>query len=205
MQAVAGAVASEPRAMELPAMSPSMEAAPNEVPVGRVGVGSPPGPPSSRIPTRRPNRTIRSLRPKRSGPRRRSAATRRSSARAPAMAPSAASVFPTSGTATPSSRPTRPGNIVVTAAFLGVIDLGGGPLMDNGAEWALFVAKYDPQCRHVWSKVFGSPAARVEGGPIAIDAQGEIAIGRASSAASTSVTVGRRQCGAARQRVGSLS
>ncbi len=69
------------------------------------------------------------------------------------------------------------GNIVVVASFLGMIDLGGGLLSANDAEWALFIAKYDPRCKHVWSRTFGSPGGRVDGGPIAIGAQGDIVLG----------------------------
>lgn len=69
------------------------------------------------------------------------------------------------------------GNIVITGTFVGTIDFGTGPLSDNDADWALFVAKLDASCRLLWSHTYGAPGASVEGGPIGIGANGEIALG----------------------------
>lgn len=47
------------------------------------------------------------------------------------------------------------GNVVVLGSFTGPIDLGGGPLVSSGGP-DMFVAKLDPQGKHIWSKGFGS-------------------------------------------------
>ncbi|MBI4703197.1 MAG: hypothetical protein HY744_18935, partial [Deltaproteobacteria bacterium] len=49
------------------------------------------------------------------------------------------------------------GNVLLTGAFQGAIDFGGGPLAAAG-DWDIFVAKLDPNGNHVWSKRFGGPA-----------------------------------------------
>jgi hypothetical protein len=69
------------------------------------------------------------------------------------------------------------GNVVIAGTFLGTIDLGAGAVSDNGADWAMFVAKFDRRCQLLWSHVYGAPAARVEGGPISIGPDNEIALG----------------------------
>jgi len=47
------------------------------------------------------------------------------------------------------------GNIVVTGAFAGTVDFGGGPLTSAGS-YDLFLAKYSPTGAHLWSKSLGS-------------------------------------------------
>lgn len=48
------------------------------------------------------------------------------------------------------------GNIVVTGSFNNTIDCGGGPLVSAGG-YDVFVAKFDPQGNHLWSRRFGDP------------------------------------------------
>lgn len=51
------------------------------------------------------------------------------------------------------------GNVVVTGYFSGTADFGGGPLTSTGSE-DIFVAKFDVDGGHVWSRRFGTPTAR---------------------------------------------
>jgi hypothetical protein len=46
------------------------------------------------------------------------------------------------------------GNIVITGAFRGVLDFGGGPLSNPG-DYDVFVAKFDPSLNHLHSQRFG--------------------------------------------------
>ena len=46
------------------------------------------------------------------------------------------------------------GNVIVTGAFAGSLDLGGGPLTSAGAR-DVFVAKLGPAGQHLWSKQLG--------------------------------------------------
>lgn len=47
----------------------------------------------------------------------------------------------------------RDGNVVIAGQFTGAIDFGGGPL--NSPAKSLFIAKFDPNGGHVWSRKFG--------------------------------------------------
>ena len=51
------------------------------------------------------------------------------------------------------------GSITVTGTFESVIDLGGGPLSAKAGSGmylgAVFAARYDASCNHIWSKRFG--------------------------------------------------
>ncbi|MBI4704160.1 MAG: SUMF1/EgtB/PvdO family nonheme iron enzyme, partial [Deltaproteobacteria bacterium] len=46
------------------------------------------------------------------------------------------------------------GSVVVTGYFAGAVDFGGGPLSSAGG-WDIFLAKYDKDGKHLWSKRFG--------------------------------------------------
>jgi hypothetical protein len=46
------------------------------------------------------------------------------------------------------------GNVAMSGGFAGTIDLGGGPLASAGED-DVFVAKFDPAGKHVWSRRFG--------------------------------------------------
>jgi chitodextrinase len=45
------------------------------------------------------------------------------------------------------------GNIIITGFFYGTVDFGGGPLTSSSAA-KVFLAKYNSQGNHTWSKVF---------------------------------------------------
>ena len=46
------------------------------------------------------------------------------------------------------------GNTIVAGSFWGTVDFGGGALTSAGAQ-DIFVAKFDPDGLHLWSKRFG--------------------------------------------------
>lgn len=69
-------------------------------------------------------------------------------------------------------------NVVVVGDFGGVVDFGGGPLSPEGYT-AIFVAKYDADGKHLWSKQFGDPeplhgAARAF--TVAVDGSGNVVV-----------------------------
>lgn len=65
-------------------------------------------------------------------------------------------------------------NIIITGAFLGSVDFGGGLLTSAGA-YDIFLAKFDPSGNHLWSQPFGE--SQNQGGyAVAIDGQGYIII-----------------------------
>lgn len=67
------------------------------------------------------------------------------------------------------------GDILITGAFAGTIDLGGGPLVSAG-DLDLYVARLDPTGAHVWSKRFGDAASQ-SGQGLAVDrTSGAVAI-----------------------------
>jgi hypothetical protein len=47
------------------------------------------------------------------------------------------------------------GNVIIAGAFYGTIDFGGGDLTAPGLDENIFVAKFDPDGTHIWSKGFG--------------------------------------------------
>ena len=65
------------------------------------------------------------------------------------------------------------GNTIITGAFEGTVDFGGGPLTSEGNIEA-YVAKFDPAGNHLWSQRFGGPdgGATVRG--VTTDAAGNI-------------------------------
>ncbi|MBI4701343.1 MAG: SBBP repeat-containing protein [Deltaproteobacteria bacterium] len=67
------------------------------------------------------------------------------------------------------------GNVVLAGYFHGSIDLGGGKLTSAGGE-DIFVAKYDKDGAHLWSKRFGDASAYQEAYGIATDASGNVAL-----------------------------
>jgi hypothetical protein len=63
-------------------------------------------------------------------------------------------------------------NVVATGVFDRAADFGGGPL-ENAGLTDVFVAKFDPEGRHVWSKRFGDGAEQEAGG-VAIGPGGSV-------------------------------
>ncbi|MGD8414750.1 MAG: hypothetical protein PVF33_10980, partial [Candidatus Latescibacterota bacterium] len=47
------------------------------------------------------------------------------------------------------------GNVILTGNFVGTVDFGGGPLVSAGGGGNVFVAKFDENGGHVWSRSFG--------------------------------------------------
>ena len=47
------------------------------------------------------------------------------------------------------------GNVYLTGYFVGTLDFGGGPLMQAGSTYDLYLVKFDPSGAHVWSRKFG--------------------------------------------------
>ena len=67
------------------------------------------------------------------------------------------------------------GNILMAGSFTDTIDLGGGPLSSLGLD-DMFLAKFDPEGGHLWSRSFGSTSVdRVNG--IDVDADGSVYVG----------------------------
>ncbi|MCK6590299.1 MAG: SBBP repeat-containing protein, partial [Polyangiaceae bacterium] len=64
------------------------------------------------------------------------------------------------------------GNVLVTGSFAGTVDFGGGPLTSSGGN-DVFVAKFDANGQHIWSKKFGA-AQEQSGRSIATDAAGNV-------------------------------
>lgn len=71
------------------------------------------------------------------------------------------------------------GNIVMTGAFVGPMDFGGGPIGAESDGNNIFVVKLDPNGQHLWSKTFGDsayqpqfPSCKVE-----TDGSGNIVLG----------------------------
>jgi len=67
----------------------------------------------------------------------------------------------------------KAGNVLLTGAFDGTIDFGGGPLEYGGLGLNLYVAKLDPQLGHLASKRFGEKAQSI-GYSIVADAGGDV-------------------------------
>ena len=66
------------------------------------------------------------------------------------------------------------GNVIVTGAFWGTTDFGGGPITSAGKS-DLFIAKLSGNGTHKWSKSFGSPGYD-EGSSVAADSEGNILV-----------------------------
>ena len=65
-------------------------------------------------------------------------------------------------------------NVLVTGAFTGMIDFGGGPLTSAGGMDA-FVVKFSSTGSHLWSKRFGSTSGDA-GNSIAVDGSGNVVV-----------------------------
>jgi hypothetical protein len=68
-----------------------------------------------------------------------------------------------------------PGNIAVVGAFKGTIDFGGGNLPSMSSNDSVFVARLDPQGKHVWSHVYGTGSA--EATSVVLDSKGKVIVG----------------------------
>ena len=66
------------------------------------------------------------------------------------------------------------GNVVVTGNFQGTVDFGGGPLTSAGFQ-DIFVAKYDANGVHQWSRRFGGLGGEI-GNAIALDRFGNVVV-----------------------------
>jgi hypothetical protein len=66
------------------------------------------------------------------------------------------------------------GNVVVTGIFYGPVDFGGGPLAGAGSG-DIFLASFDTDGNHRWSKSFGSGATE-RGAGVAVDGAGNVAL-----------------------------
>ncbi len=67
------------------------------------------------------------------------------------------------------------GNTFVVGDFAGSVDFGGGALTTLGAGHHVFIAKFDPSGKHLWSKGFGSPGEQ-HGVSVAADNAGNAII-----------------------------
>lgn len=68
-----------------------------------------------------------------------------------------------------------PGNVIITGAMGGTVDLGSGPLTSAG-EWAdIFVAKLGSDGAPAWSRRFGDAASQYGYG-VAVDASGNVCV-----------------------------
>ena len=65
------------------------------------------------------------------------------------------------------------GNVYITGRLSGTTDFGGGPLTSLGYD--VFIAKFDANGKHIWSKRFGDGDNQV-GLSIAVDGSGKVAI-----------------------------
>ncbi|MFH1278491.1 MAG: SBBP repeat-containing protein [Candidatus Eisenbacteria bacterium] len=66
------------------------------------------------------------------------------------------------------------GNVLVTGQFRNTVDFGGGPLTSAGGD-DIFVAKFDPNGNHLWSKRFGNGQDQ-EGLSIGVDDSGNVLV-----------------------------
>lgn len=64
------------------------------------------------------------------------------------------------------------GNAVITGDFTGTIDFGGGPLVSTGSD-EIFLAKFDANGNHVWSRRFGDEENE-SGLSVAADGSGNV-------------------------------
>jgi hypothetical protein len=71
------------------------------------------------------------------------------------------------------------GNVFGAGVFKGTAQFGGASLMASGND--LFVAKYDPNGKHLWSKGFG-PGGDAMRARIAVDAKGDVFVAGSSRA-----------------------
>jgi len=65
-------------------------------------------------------------------------------------------------------------NVIVTGLLMGTIDFGGGGLTSTGGH-DIFVAKFDPDGNHIWSKRFGDGSNQFPRG-VTSDASGNVIV-----------------------------
>lgn len=86
------------------------------------------------------------------------------------------------------------GNIYTTGSFTGQVDFGSGSLTVSSGLRDVFVAKYDSDGDHIWSKRFGH-LFEDEGYAIAVDSEGDaIVTGRSRGASFGTSETGCTQC-----------
>jgi hypothetical protein len=66
------------------------------------------------------------------------------------------------------------GNVIVAGFFIGPVDFGGGTLTSAGG-YDMFVAKFDPDGNHLWSKRFGDANYQFARS-VAVDASGNVIV-----------------------------
>ncbi|UCF06866.1 MAG: hypothetical protein JSV33_07545 [bacterium] len=66
------------------------------------------------------------------------------------------------------------GNVVVTGCFMGTVNFGGSDLTSAG-DWDIFLAKFDADGGHLWSKRFGNSDNQI-GASVACGESGNVAI-----------------------------
>lgn len=66
------------------------------------------------------------------------------------------------------------GNIHLAGSMIGTVDFGGGPLTSAGGT-DIFVAKFDTDGAHQWSKRFGAEAGE-SGESVAVDSEGNVVV-----------------------------
>ncbi|HKW13024.1 MAG TPA: SBBP repeat-containing protein, partial [Candidatus Krumholzibacteria bacterium] len=66
------------------------------------------------------------------------------------------------------------GNVVATGNFEGTVNFGGGNLVSAGG-YDMFLAKYDPNGVHVWSRRFGGSGGD-QGSGVAVDGSGNVVV-----------------------------
>jgi hypothetical protein len=66
------------------------------------------------------------------------------------------------------------GNVVITGVFMGTVDFGGGALTGAGG-WDIFMAKFDSNGTHLWSKRFGDGSHQYAPA-VAIDASSNVIV-----------------------------
>jgi hypothetical protein len=73
--------------------------------------------------------------------------------------------------------------VVVAGTFFGAVDFGGG-VLDAGTHRGTFVAKYDPDGTHVWSRVYTS-SQEVRASDVAVDPAGRVTVAGAFAGVAT--------------------
>lgn len=69
------------------------------------------------------------------------------------------------------------GNIILAGSVASTVDFGGGPRIASSADdYDVFVAKFDRDGQHVWSKLFGD-ALDQQSYAVAVTSSGDIAVG----------------------------
>ncbi|UCF05973.1 MAG: SBBP repeat-containing protein [bacterium] len=66
------------------------------------------------------------------------------------------------------------GNLVITGRFRGSVDFGGGELISEGGK-DIFIAKFDANGNHIWSKRFGD-SSNQDGNSVAFDESGNVLV-----------------------------